>query len=683
MTEILVNRLMELAESQPDKMAAAFKKKTLTYRQLFQKIQGIARILRENGVTAGDRVCFSAVSGPEMPAVYLAVQLCGAVAVFLDKNSTPENMAAVYEESGGRLMLTDRPMGEYAERCRPLSLRRIYADADRAAEGETVRIQRDENDIAELLFTTGTTGKPKGVMLTYRAVCHILANTIQGIGIREDEVVLLPLPLNHSYALRVLRAVFYQGATLVLQNGFTFAKEVESNVNAYRCTALACVPASYEVMRRQMQDTFASVCSRFRYIEFGAGSLSVKQRKEITSLLPDTLIYNTWGSSESGGAIFCNVSEAVKDPVKISSLGRPLEGKVRVKFLNEEGQTVKTDAGHPGRMALKGGMQMSGYWNMPEATAETLVDGWLITGDMAYEDEEGNIYMLGRADDIINVGGEKVSPVEVENIAGQYEGIRECACIGVEDTDGIMGQIPILFVTAGHGYSEEELLKFLAGRVERYKLPQKIIQVESLPRNSMQKPDRKELVRMWENRGSAGLMNPVIHTLLSRRSIRRFTEQKIPGDVLDMILRTGCYAPSGHNMQSWRFTVLTGQEDIRRLRQRTKETAECHKVDFYGFENPQAVVLISNDERNPHSCQDASCAAENIMLAAHSYGIGSVWLNPLRTLRNEEPVKTVLDDFKIPENHVIWAAVAMGYPYCEGAVLKKRMDVIKYIRQVR
>lgn len=692
MTELLVNRIMELAARQPDKMAVAFKKESLTYRELVGKARGIADILLKNGISAGDKVCFSAVSKPEMPAVYLGIQLCGAVAVFLDKSSTPENMAAIYRESAGSLLLTDKPMKEYADACRILSLRQVYADADVFAAAlsasdkagpdrrwDNAAVGRDENALAELLFTAGTTGKPKGVMLTHKAVYHILSNTIEGIGIREDEVLLLPLPLNHSFALRVLRAVLYQGATVVLQNGFTFAKEVENNINAYHCTALACVPASYEIMRSQMQDAFTSVCGRLRYMEFSAGSLSVRQRAEITKLLPDTLIYNTWGSSESGGAIFCNVTEAVKDPVRIASLGKPLEEKVRVKYLDAEGNPVKTDADHPGRMAIKGDMQMAGYYNRPELTAQTLVDGWLVTGDMAWEDEAGNIYMLGRADDLINVGGEKISPIEVENIAGQYEGIRECACIGVEDTEGVMGQIPVLFVVVRNGYSEEELLKFMAARIERYKLPQNIMPVESLPRNAMQKLDRKVLREIWENRGSEELFNPVIQALLTRRSVRRFTDRKIPEPELAMILRAGYYAPSGHNMQSWRFTVLTKQNDILNLKACSKEAAERNKVHFYGFENPQALILVSNDKRNPDGCQDASCAAENIMLAAHSYGIGSVWLNPLLTLRSVDPVKSVLDDFGIPENHIVWASVALGYPYHEGTLLKKNENVIKYI----
>ncbi|MCM1091011.1 MAG: AMP-binding protein [Butyrivibrio sp.] len=679
MSERLTDRISELAASQPEKTAVALKKETLTYSRLWRKVQGMAVLLREYGVGEGDRVCFSAVSRPEMPAVYLAVQLCGAIAVFLDKNGTPENMALIYESSDAVLLLTDKPMKEYTEKCRIMSLRQVYVDADNVLTDELKAVQRNEEDVAELLFTTGTTGKPKGVMLTYKGVYNILSNTIQGIGIREDEVLLLPLPLNHSFALRVLRSVLFQGATLVLQNGFTFAKEVENNVNAYHCTAFACVPASYEVMRRQMQDAFVSVCRQFRYIEFGAGSLSVKQRKEITSLLPNTTIYNTWGSSESGGAIFCNVSEVVDDTLKVASLGRPLEGKIKVRFLDENYNPIETSPMCPGRMTLQGDMMMAGYWNMPETTAETLKDGWLVTGDMAYKDNDGYIYMLGRADDIINVGGEKVSPIEVENIAGQYEEIRECACIGVEDMDGVMGQVPVLFVAAKSGYSEEELLKFIAERAERYKLPQSIVQLEQIPRNAMQKIDRKELRKIWGNRSAKDLMNPVIQALLSRRSVRRFTDRDIPEDVLEMILRTGYHAPSGHNMQSWRFTVLTKQEDIQRLKQQTKEAAERSKVYFYGFENPRVVILVSNDKRNPCGCQDASCAAENMMLAAYSYGIGSVWLNALMTLRDVEPVKGVLDDFGVPKNHIVWSAVALGYPYREGGELKKRMDVISYV----
>lgn len=686
--ENLLNRLIDLATVCPDKKAIIFKGEYLTYYELCRRIVGMAELMQKEGVQKGDRICFSAVSKPEMVAAYMAIQACGAIAVFLDKNGTPENMAAIYEEAGAKLMLTDKPMKEYAGKCRVSSLRELYGQAEeRWPEGnvnmdktlQEIKISPTENELAELLFTSGTTGKPKGVMLTYKAVYNILINTIEGIGIHEDDILLLPLPLNHSFALRVLRAVLYRGAAVVLQNGFTFAKEVENNVVNHGCNAMACVPASYEVMKGQMQGAFAQILGGMRFIEFSAGSLNIHQRKEISALLPGVEIYNTWGSSESGGAVFCDVREALKSPERAGTLGKPLDGKVQIKITDSDGNEMASDASHPGRMALRGDMQMAGYWNNQEMTEKTLRDGWLMTGDMAYLDEDGYVFMLGRADDIINVGGEKVSPLEVENIAGQCEGVRECACIGVEDPDGIYGQIPVLFVAADSRYSEDGLRKFIASRTERYKIPQKFILVESIPRNHMQKIDRSRLQSLWEDRDALQLMNPVIQSILSRRSIRKYSDRKIDRPILDMLLKAGYHAPSGHNMQTWRFTVLTRQADIMELKELTRQTAESNKVYFYGFENPQAVILISNDGRNAYGCQDASCAAENIMLAAASYGIGSVWLNPLMTLRQKEPVKLLLDRYGIPAGHTVWAAVALGFPASEGIALQKKENVVYFV----
>ena len=674
MFDTLICQIGKYAETQPDKLAAAFKKEQVTFGQLYRKIISVANMLNEEGVKAGDCVVFSALSKPEMIAVYLGIQYVGGIAVFADKNAAAENIAMICREAGAVLLLTDKPMKEYSDCCRIRSLKQIYMGVPENPDGVIYHIPK-EDETAEVLFTTGTTGRPKGVMLSYRAVYHIFSNTIEGIGIREDDRVLLPLPLNHSFALRVLRAVLYQGATVILQNGFTFAKEIENNVEQYQCTAMAAVPASLETVRSQMQDRFVPVLGKLRYIEVGAGSLTTGQRLLLTQALPDTVFYNTWGSSETGGALFLNVTEAVRDSQKIKAVGKPLPC-VKVQVLDPMGVPMKSDASHPGRMSLRGDMIMSGYWNQEELTAQTIRDGWLLTGDMVYTDDDGYVYMLGRADDIINVGGEKVSPIEVENIASTYPQIRECACIGTEDPNGILGQVPVLFLAVRSGYSEEKLRKYLASKMERYKIPHFFVVVEEIPRNRMKKIDRKALTTLWENRGASDLVNPVIQAILNRRSIRKFTEQPINEDVLNMILKAGYHAPSGHNMQSWRFTVLEKEETIQKLKKLGQETAALHKVYFYGFENPKIIILVSNDLRNPDGCQDASCAAENMMLAAQSYGIGSVWLNGLMTLRDKEPVKALLDSFGIPENHNIWACIALGYPVAEGAHLKKKEDVV-------
>lgn len=681
MFDTLINRILNLSKDQSDKMAVAFKREQLTYKELMNKIRLIGNSLVEMKVKKGDRVLFTTLSKPETIAVYLGIQYCGAVAVFVDKNATTENIEFVYRDTDAVLLLTDKPMKDVGKDVKIHSLKKIYnCEMSGITEDESISYEMpDKDDIAELLFTTGTTGKPKGVILTYKAVYHILKNTIDGIGIQEDERLLLPLPLNHSFALRVLRAILYQGASVILQNGFTFAKEIENNQQIYQCTALAVVPASIETIAKQMQGQFAQVMGRFRYIEAGAGSLTVEQRKRLVRLLPDTTIYNTWGSSESGGALFINVTKNASDPNKVCSIGKPIQG-IQLRVLDEQGNEIQSDREHPGRMSLKGDMQMAGYWNRSELTRETLKDGWLLTGDMVYTDEDGYVYMLGRADDIINVGGEKVSPVEVENIACEYPHINECACVGVPDPEGILGFVPVLFVVVKDSlYSQEDMHTYLASRMERYKLPVYYMQVPELPRNRMKKFDRKVLKKIWESRGKESLMNPVMQAILTRRSIRKFKDIQIPREVLDMILQAGYYAPSGHNMQTWRFTVIEDKEKIARLKDATVQTAKEHKVYCYGFENPACIILISNDMRNQDGCQDASCAAENIFIAAQSYGIGSVWLNPLRTLRNEEPIKSILDEFGIPERHIVWCMAALGYPLGEGKLLAKKKDVVVYV----
>ena len=219
-------------------------------------------------------------------------------------------------------------------------------------------------------------------------------------------------------------------------------------------------------------------------------------------------------------------------------------------------------------------------------------------------------------------------------------------------------------------------------RMEKAMLPQTIPVVEEIPRNRMQKIDRRALRHLWENREYLSIMNPVVDSILSRRSIRKFRKEPVGRDLIDMILKCAIAAPTGHNMQSWRFTVLTEEADILRLKEAAAQTAKENHVVMYGFENPAVLILVSNDIRNPDGCQDASCAAQNMMLAAHSFGLGSVWLNVLMTLRDKEPVKSVLDEFGIPSNHVVWASVALGWPVADGVRIQRKPDVIHFLRDM-
>ncbi|MCR5396431.1 MAG: AMP-binding protein [Lachnospiraceae bacterium] len=664
--DYLVRKIYEIAGETPEKEAVIFKKETLSYKDLCFKMEAVASFLDEQNIKKGSAVCFSAVSKPEMVYTYLGILRYGCVAVFLDKNATPQSVSHIYNKTKASILISDKNYGEYESDMHHIPYKNSF-DAFEKDELQMGYELPKEDELCEMLFTTGTTAEPKGVMHTYASIFAILQNTILGVGVKEDERVLIPLPLNHSFALRVLRAVLYQGATLVLQNGFTFAKNSEENILNHHCTAMACVPASYEVMKSQMKDEFPKVMSHLRYIEFGAGSLNIKQRKEITALLPQVEIFNTWGSSETGGVIFGRVSRMVTDEKKIGALGMVSE-KAEIRVKND-------------RMCLSGPMLMEGYFENEALTKETIFyeDGkkWLMTGDSVIVEDDGTVFMLGRADDILNVGGEKVSPVEIAEVATMYEGIKECTAVGEEDE--ILGQHPVLFVVPGDSYKEEELVKFLSQKLERYKLPARYIRLSQLPRNAMSKIDKKKLVTLLDQKEEIPESQGDLSLILNRRSIRHFKNQSVEKEKLEKILQAAIQAPTGRNMQSWQFFVLSKQEDIQGLKEATTVAAKEAKVKMYGFDNPSAMILVTNDIRNKTGCQDASCSAQNILLAANALGLGSCWLNPLLTLRDTQPVSELLDSYGVPKNHVVYAAIALGYPDEEGKIIQRNPSVIHFI----
>ena len=604
MKTTIIADLEKYAHELPGKPAVCDKKRQLTYQELLFKVKREAAILQEHGVRCTDKIAVLAVSGIEYVVSYLAIQYLGAVTVPLDKSLGLAAMEQICEQTRVRLCLTN-------ERQRPaqvpfLSLKEIMQDVfeDESIQSLDEKLQKisykypnDFEQPSEMLFTSGTTGMPKGVVLSYRAISASMENTSEGNGLKETDVMLLPLPLGHSFGMRVLRACIHMGATIVLQNGFTFARDTQRSIDTFGCTAMAAVPASLGVMELQMKKQLPEILGKLRYIEFGAGSLSPQKKRELMESLPNTEIHNTWGSTETGG--------------------------------------------------------------------------------------------------------EKVSPVEVENVASGYEQAAECACVGVADPKGILGEIVVLFVVPKAGqFDEAGMTKFLSERLERFKLPQAYVLLEELPRNRMQKLDRRALKTIWQERkesraeeqspkeSSASSANDagdtfaqsVISCIKSRHSVRRFEDRPVPQELLDTIIECGIYAPSGKNMQTWRFTVLTDKKQICQWKEIVISRAAEHKVRVSGFENPAALVLISNDIRNKNGAQDSSCAAENIMLAANAYGLGSVWINALLTMCDDEEIRNQLKQWGIPERHQVWAMIALGYPEGEAKSPKRNLDVVSYVK---
>ncbi len=478
-----IENFLARAAARPDALCLGCGDLRLTYREVRDRVAHCADALRDRlSVAPGDKVMLAAVASPDYVVALLAAQLVGAVTAPFDRHIRDAALEPLVKYLGPKAVLTAEVLAGIARDGSP-------AEPPRPAV-------RGDGEIAEILFTTGTTGTPKGAMLSQGAVREIVRHTWKGVDMRADDTVLIPIPLNHSVGMRVLRTALSIGAAVVIQDGLAFAQATERSLRDFACTGMVCVPTAADLMLEQMGDRFAAVLGGLRYLEFGAGSVPVPMKRRLIAELPRVRLVNTWGSSETGGAIFLTFSDP-EAADKLDTLGRPVAG-VELGTLDAAGAFgLARAARDAGRMALKGGMRMSGYFDLPAATADALQGEWLVTNDLAYVDDAGFVHMLGRADDIINTGGEKVAPVEVERVAQDYPGVRECACVGAPDP--VLGMAPVLFyVAAAPDFDETAYLKDLSARLAAYQVPRRLVRLDRLPRNAMAKLDRRTL------RGMAG-----------------------------------------------------------------------------------------------------------------------------------------------------------------------------------
>ncbi len=492
--DTVVGAILENALKTPDKTAVAKGDIKLSYKEFSEKIKSEASRLLSLGIKRGDRVLITAYSSLEYVISFFALEYIGAAPVPVDKTFREETLLKNYNYIKPKAFLTDLELKGGEFNILPLCVLNKTFENNEGAPSYT---EPNENSTAEILFTTGTTGEPKGVVLSYRAIKAITLNTKEGLGIEPSDIVLLPLPLSSSLGLRCLRTNLYAGGSVILCDGFSFPREIKTNMEKYSCTGVTLVPASVELLLRLMGDKFAVVFNKLRFIDIGAGSLSSGTKEKLLNALPDTKIYNTWGSTETGGVIFLDLK---KYPQKKNSLGKPLNS-AEIKILDEDGKEKDAFSQETaGRLTIKGDMIMDGYFNRPETNLKTIKDGALYTNDLVYKDSDGFIYMSGRTDDIINSGGKKISPVEIENTASSYRDMRECAVIGTDDKNGVLGQIPLLFAVPETGEIDaNDLKRFLSSRLEKYKVPKEYIFLKELPRNRMKKIDRNELRKIAKN----------------------------------------------------------------------------------------------------------------------------------------------------------------------------------------
>ncbi len=502
MTYNLASILKNSARRDPQQLAVIADEERLTYADLEARSDAVAAALIDAGVTPGAVVAMQLPNVPEFPVSLYGILKAGAAVLPLNPLYKSYEMSYLLEDSGARHMITDSSSAREAAKAleevggtglyvvgtppdgtagRPFSELVEHEVADRAPF-----VQRDPGDTAILLYTSGTTGKPKGVQLTsFQLYMNAMAH-VEAFGMDPTSKVVAVMPLFHALGLSgILNATVSAGGTVLLLPKFDVERVLEV-IQRDGATIIHGVPTMYHALLHFPKLSEYDISTLRR-----CGSAGAAIPAEVLDAVEDTFgvqILEMYGLTESGPLATYN------DPNdrKPYSIGKPIPG-VEVEIWNEHNQPLPRGAEHVGEMVIRGHNTMSGYLNNPEATAEAFTDGWLHTGDLAYQDEDGFLFFVDRKKELIIRGGYNVYPREVEEVLYTNPKVSEAAVIGVPDER--LGEEIKAFVTLKPGVTAHpaELVDYVKDRLAPYKYPRVVEIIEQMPKSPTGKILKKEL----------------------------------------------------------------------------------------------------------------------------------------------------------------------------------------------
>jgi amino acid adenylation domain-containing protein len=495
-----------------EKVALVCGKQRITYSELETRSNALARHLAAAGIARGDRVIILADNNVETVVSFWAVLKANGVVCIVNPLTKSDKLAYLLGDCLPAALITDSHLHavfkEPARGCP--SLRRVIVcgaidDAGLAALPHAVRwdaaVQGGgaapprtciDIDLAAIVYTSGSTGDPKGVMLTHRNMMTACASISSYLELGEDEVILNVLPLAFDYGLYQMIMAIAAGARLVLERSFAFPAQIIGLITAERVTGFPGVPtifAALAELKSLKEHDFSSI----RYVTNTAAALPVKHILMLRDLFPTARIYSMYGLTECKRCTYLPPEDLERKPLSVG-IAIP---NTEMWIVDADDRRVGPDV--VGQLVIRGATVMKGYWGKPEATAKKLKPGplpgeqVLYTGDYCSMDAEGYLYFVGRGDEIIKSRGEKVAPKEVENVLVNIPGVREAAVIGVPDE--LLGQAVKAFVVIEQGrtINEKELQRECQKRLENFMVPKHIVIVPSLPRTDTGKLSKSTL----------------------------------------------------------------------------------------------------------------------------------------------------------------------------------------------
>ncbi len=489
---MLVHEILEhTAKRLPRKIALIEDEKTLTYADVLSRAESFSASLSQRGVKPGDRVALLLPNCLEFCIAYFAVLRLGAIVVPLNNRLAAKEFVFILNDCGAETIVVGYQFLETYKQFAPelkQKPRLIYAGAQRvsgidffadfAGPGQEAPasppIRMD--DPACIMYTSGTTGLPKGAVMSHRNIFANARNAGAHMGYRERDVTLIVVPLFHVTGLNTqLVALIYVGGTSVIMRAYNTAGLIEL-LAKHRVTTMITVPTMYTLMLINPALEKADLSS-LRALSYGGAPMDPETIKGLQSRL-NVDLFNAYGLTETSSIATC--MPACDTGRKGASIGLAATG-VQLKVVDDRG--VELPPGEVGELWVKGPNVVRGYWNNPKATAENITDGWLHTGDCARMDEEGFVYIADRKKDMIIRGGENVYSIEVEAALVAHPNVLEAAV--VPRPHSIFGEVVHAFVVPSPGTrpTEEEIIEHCAGLIADYKVPGSVSFVEELPRN--------------------------------------------------------------------------------------------------------------------------------------------------------------------------------------------------------
>lgn len=477
----LLQAVMLNTEKYASKTAIIMNGQEVSYAELGTNIRKAASVLKSMGLHAGDRIILSAHKDVEYIYLYFAAHILGVTNVIVDAESNEERLHFIENKIN--------PVCSFGYQSRHFPSK-TFAELELESADELVTSEEtiSQSDIAEILFTTGTTGAPKGVCLSYYNIYSSASNINEFIGTRADDVELLGLPICHSFGMGRIRCTMIKGATIVILSNFANIRAFLKAMEEYHVTGFGVVPAAWAYIRKMSGMRISKYADHIRYIEIGSAAMALDTKKEMLQIFPNTRICMHYGLTEASRNCF----HEFHDVEHLDSIGKPVCDKVNVKIFDENGHEVAP--GEKGELCVKGNMVLARYLEESD-TKNAFFGEYFRTGDCGYKNVDGYIYLLGREKEMINVGGKKISPMEVEDAIIAL-GVGDCVCVPMKDENGIMGELVFCYVLKDSTtMTFEEIAEKLSDKLEMYKRPVAYDWIDKIPMTSSGKKQRVKIAR--------------------------------------------------------------------------------------------------------------------------------------------------------------------------------------------